>query len=50
MEATASDTKIPEFEPPQACVNRLIKNVLPDNVQVTKDARVSLHVNNYLKY
>jgi hypothetical protein len=35
-----SDTKAPEFEPPQACVNRVIKSVLPDNVQVTKDARV----------
>ena len=36
-----SDNKPPEFEPPQACVNRVIKHVLPDNVQVTKDARVS---------
>lgn len=42
MEA-ATDSKLPEFEPPQACVNRLIKSVLPDNVQVTKDARVSLN-------
>ena len=36
-----SDTKAPEFEPPQACVNRVIKSVLPDNVQVTKDARAA---------
>ena len=40
MEIT-SESKAPEFEPPQACVNRVIKAVLPENVQVTKDARVS---------
>ena len=34
-------TKAPEFEPPQACVNRVIKSVLPDNVQITKDARAA---------
>jgi DNA polymerase epsilon subunit 3 len=33
--------KAPEFEPPQACVSRIIKNVLPDNVQITKDARAA---------
>ena len=39
-EAVASkESKAPEFEPPQACVNRIVKSVLPDNVQVTKDAR-----------
>lgn len=36
-----SDSKAPEFEPPQACVNRVIKSVLPDNMQVTKDARAA---------
>jgi DNA polymerase epsilon subunit 3 len=36
-----SSSKTPEFEPPQACVSRIIKNVLPDNVQITKDARAA---------
>ena len=36
-----SEAKAPEFEPPQACVSRIIKNVLPDNVQITKDARAA---------
>ena len=26
----------------KACVNRVIKSVLPDNVQVTKDARAAI--------
>lgn len=34
-----SDSKPPEFEPPQACVSRIIKSVLPENIQLTKDAR-----------
>ena len=33
--------KCPDFEPPQAVVNRIMKGVLPDNVQVTKDARTA---------
>ena len=36
---TDNTSKVPEFEPPQACVNRVIKAVLPENVQITKDAR-----------
>ena len=35
------ESKLPEFEPPQACVARIIKNVLPDNIQVTKEARAA---------
>ena len=35
----ASASKIAEFEPPQAVVNRVMKSVLPDSVQITKDAR-----------
>jgi DNA polymerase epsilon subunit 3 len=31
--------KVPDFEPPQATVSRIIKQVLPDNVQITKEAR-----------
>jgi DNA polymerase epsilon subunit 3 len=38
---SGSSSKTPEFEPPQACVSRIIKNVLPDNVQITKDARAA---------
>ena len=34
-------SKTPEFEPPQACVSRIIKNVLPENIQITKDARAA---------
>ena len=33
--------KCPDFEPPQAVVNRIMKGVLPDNVQITKDARTA---------
>jgi hypothetical protein len=36
-----SENKIPEFEPPQACVSRIMKNVLKDQVQITKDARAA---------
>lgn len=36
-----SDAKTPEYEPPQACVNRMIKSVLPNNVQITKDSRAA---------
>jgi DNA polymerase epsilon subunit 3 len=38
---SGSTSKTPEFEPPQACVSRIIKNVLPENVQITKDARAA---------
>eukprot|EP01039_Chlorochromonas_danica_P016708 gene16708-19808_t len=31
----------PEFEPPLASVNRVIKAVIPDNVLLTKDARAA---------
>ena len=34
-------SKIPEFEPPQASVSRIIKSVLPNNVMLTKDARAA---------
>ena len=36
-----SDNKVPEFEPPAACVSRIIKAALPDNIMVTKDARAA---------
>lgn len=36
-----SESKVPEFEPPQACVARIMKNMLPNNMQVTKDARAA---------
>lgn len=31
--------KVPEFEPPLACISRVIKTALPDNIMMTKDAR-----------
>lgn len=30
-----------EFEPPVACVNRILKNVLPENILLTKEARAA---------
>ena len=36
-----SELKPVEFEPPAASINRIIKNVLPDNVQLTKEARAA---------
>ena len=36
---STKELKAPEFEPPQACINRVIKSVLPESVNVTKDAR-----------
>eukprot|EP00611_Tribonema_gayanum_P019562 TRINITY_DN340_c3_g1_i1.p2 TRINITY_DN340_c3_g1~~TRINITY_DN340_c3_g1_i1.p2 ORF type:complete len:160 (-),score=92.84 TRINITY_DN340_c3_g1_i1:483-962(-) len=35
------DSKTPEFEPPQACVQRVIKSVLPENAQIGKDAKAA---------
>eukprot|EP00597_Dinobryon_sp_UTEXLB2267_P005643 CAMPEP_0170080662 /NCGR_PEP_ID=MMETSP0019_2-20121128/16745_1 /TAXON_ID=98059 /ORGANISM="Dinobryon sp., Strain UTEXLB2267" /LENGTH=196 /DNA_ID=CAMNT_0010294747 /DNA_START=11 /DNA_END=601 /DNA_ORIENTATION=- len=35
------DNRPPEFEPPLASVNRVIKSVLPDNILLTKDARAA---------
>ncbi|CAM9383014.1 unnamed protein product [Chrysoparadoxa australica] len=34
-------SKTPEFEPPQACIQRIVKSVLPDNVQLGKDAKAA---------
>jgi DNA polymerase epsilon subunit 3 len=34
-----SDNKIPDFEPPAACVQRILKQALPDNILMTQDAR-----------
>jgi len=36
-----SDTKVPDFEPPAACVHRVLKQALSnsDNVLMTQDAR-----------
>lgn len=36
-----AESKAPEFEPPQASVNRIVKQVLPPNIQLTKDARAA---------
>mmetsp|Transcript_9226 Transcript_9226/g.13858 ORF Transcript_9226/g.13858 Transcript_9226/m.13858 type:complete len:141 (+) Transcript_9226:85-507(+) len=35
------ESKTPEFEPPQACVHRIIKSVLPENAQIGKDAKAA---------
>merc|ERR1719453_1180453 len=39
--AAAQENKMPEFEPPQACVQRIIKGVLPDNCQITKESKAA---------
>ncbi|KAJ1415844.1 histone-fold-containing protein [Ochromonadaceae sp. CCMP2298] len=31
----------PDYEPPMACVSRVMKQSLPDNVLLTKDARAA---------
>eukprot|EP01035_Chromulina_nebulosa_P017216 gene17216-22738_t len=36
-----TDNKVPEFEPNLACISRIIKSAIPDNIQVTKDARLA---------
>jgi histone H3/H4 len=36
------ELKPSDFEVPAACVNRIIKSVLADNVMITKDARAAI--------
>mmetsp|Transcript_17675 Transcript_17675/g.29616 ORF Transcript_17675/g.29616 Transcript_17675/m.29616 type:complete len:217 (+) Transcript_17675:118-768(+) len=36
-----SDSRAPEFEPPLACVSRVMKSALPDNIMLTKDSRAA---------
>ncbi len=36
-----AESKSPDFEPPQASVNRIVKQVLPPNIQLTRDARAA---------
>lgn len=36
-----TDSRPPEFEPPMACVSRVMKAALPDNILLTKDARAA---------
>ena len=35
------ENKMPDFEPPQACVQRIIKAALPDNCQITKESKAA---------
>ena len=37
--AGASD--VPDFEPPQACIQRVIKSVLPENAQIMKESKAA---------
>lgn len=30
-----------DFEPPAACITRIVKSAVPDNIQVTKEAKVA---------
>ena len=30
---------MPDFEPPQACIQRVIKSVLPENAQIMKESK-----------
>mmetsp|Transcript_36838 Transcript_36838/g.73302 ORF Transcript_36838/g.73302 Transcript_36838/m.73302 type:complete len:156 (-) Transcript_36838:37-504(-) len=36
-----AESRPPEFEPPMACVSRVMKAALPDNILLTKDARAA---------
>ena len=36
-----AEARAPEFEPPMACVSRVMKASLPDNILLTKDARAA---------
>jgi histone H3/H4 len=40
--ATSSELKPSDFEVPAACVNRIMKSVLSDNVMMTKEARAAI--------
>ena len=42
--AGSRENKFPDFEPPQACVQRIIKAALPDNCQITKESKVSCQI------
>lgn len=37
--SASADKKIPDFEPPLASVQRIVKNALPDNCQITKESK-----------
>jgi DNA polymerase epsilon subunit 3 len=39
--AATGVSKIPEFEPPQSSVTRIVKHVLPESMQVSKEARAA---------
>ena len=39
--SVARENKFPDFEPPQACVQRIIKAALPDNCQITKESKAA---------
>lgn len=37
----SSEPRLTEFEPPLACVNRILKASLPENTFLTKDSRAA---------
>ena len=39
--AASGSSKIPEFEPPVSSVTRIVKHVLPESMQVSKEARTA---------
>uniref|UniRef100_A0A7S2DWQ9 Transcription factor CBF/NF-Y/archaeal histone domain-containing protein n=1 Tax=Octactis speculum TaxID=3111310 RepID=A0A7S2DWQ9_9STRA len=40
-ERKEKENKMPDFEPPMACVQRIIKGVLPDSCQITKESKTA---------
>ena len=44
MNESSSKNTPPLFEPPQACVNRIIKSVLPENVQVIETFSIKMNL------
>ena len=41
--SSTDNLQFSDFELPTACVQRVMKAVLPDNVQVSKEAKVSIY-------
>jgi histone H3/H4 len=41
MEESTKEKRLPELEPPAASVNRIIKAALPENAQITKEAKAA---------
>lgn len=41
MDSSEKKAAAPEWEPPAACINRIVKAALPEQIQVTKEAKLA---------